>query len=311
MKTVHEPWMKLKESLGRADYELIGALGGRCVRGGGITLKLELDYKLADALLRTQDTLGGREVNEFLYFDGDELAGYIGICSFGGPGAPPEITGMVHPNYRRQGIFLRLHELVMDECRRRRFADVLLLCDRRSKTGREFLKKIGAEYRYSEFEMYLRRGRPVPGGELLRGVSLRRASNADAPEIARQNALYFEGSPQRTEGEDPEEPAILPEDEEKRGMTIYLAEQDGRTVGKVHLQNAAGVGGIYGLGVLPEYRGQGLGRALLLLAIQKLTEAGLDAIMLQVAAENATALQLYKSCGFQETSTMDYFKLNP
>jgi mycothiol synthase len=218
---------------------------------------------------------------------------------------------MVHPDYRRQGIFSRLYALVMDECARRRFHSVLLLCDRHSETGQNFLKKIGAEYRYSEFEMYLREDRDRPGGELLRGVSLRRASNADASEVARQNALYFEGNPQQAGEDDQEEPAVLPEDEEKRGMTIYLAERDGRTVGKVHLQNAAGVGGIYGLGVLPEFRGRGYGRAVLLLAVRKLTEEGLSSIMLQVAAENAAALQLYKSCGFRETSTMDYFSLRP
>ncbi len=59
---------------------------------------------------------------------------------------------------------------------------------------------------------------------------------------------------------------------------------------------------------MPEHRGKGFGRAVLLGAIEKLKEANVNAIMLQVAAENATALGLYKSCGFVETSTMDYFK---
>jgi ribosomal protein S18 acetylase RimI-like enzyme len=93
-------------------------------------------------------------------------------------------------------------------------------------------------------------------------------------------------------------------------MVIYLAEKDRQVVGKVHLQISAAVSGIYGLGVLPEYRGKGLGRAILLRAIEKLKEAESNAIMLQVAAENATALSLYKSCGFQETSVMDYFGSN-
>jgi ribosomal protein S18 acetylase RimI-like enzyme len=31
--------------------------------------------------------------------------------------------------------------------------------------------------------------------------------------------------------------------------------------------------------------------------------------MLQVATENANALHLYKSCGFDTTSSMDYYKL--
>lgn len=92
-------------------------------------------------------------------------------------------------------------------------------------------------------------------------------------------------------------------------MTIYLAEVDQQVIGKVHIQVSPGIGGIYGLGVLPEYRGKGYGRATLLKAIDKLKEANAGDIMLQVAVENANALRLYQSCGFVETSTMDYYEL--
>jgi ribosomal protein S18 acetylase RimI-like enzyme len=90
-------------------------------------------------------------------------------------------------------------------------------------------------------------------------------------------------------------------------MTIYLAQVDSRIVGKVNLQLVNGLGGIYGLGVLPEHRGKGLGRAILVEAIEKLQAAGAARIMLQVEAGNATALNLYTSCGFRATSVMDYW----
>ncbi|MNJ04698.1 hypothetical protein D3C73_1655750 [compost metagenome] len=45
------------------------------------------------------------------------------------------------------------------------------------------------------------------------------------------------------------------------------------------------------------------------MAVEKLIEANASSIMLQVATENANALHLYKSCGFIETSTMDYYEL--
>ncbi|MFC4304303.1 GNAT family N-acetyltransferase [Cohnella boryungensis] len=61
---------------------------------------------------------------------------------------------------------------------------------------------------------------------------------------------------------------------------------------------------------MPEYRGKGYGRATLLKAIDKLKEANAGDIMLQVAVENANALRLYQSCGFVETSTMDYYELH-
>lgn len=49
------------------------------------------------------------------------------------------------------------------------------------------------------------------------------------------------------------------EDEERRGMTICLAEKDERIIGKIHLQVINGIGEIYGLGVLPKNRGRDLG----------------------------------------------------
>jgi ribosomal protein S18 acetylase RimI-like enzyme len=152
--------------------------------------------------------------------------------------------------------------------------------------------------------MFLKQGYSSPAK--LQGISLRKATNADAKEIAVQNAIYFGNS-----SPDESEAAILPEEEEKRGMSCFLAEKNQQIIGKVSVQIASQHGAIFGLGVLPEHRSQGYGRAILLMAIEKLREAGADKIMLQVAAENANALNLYKSCGFESTSTMDYYSLMP
>ena len=304
---MNEPWIKLKSGLNQEDYDLINGLLMRCMQNDGITLKLELDYKLSDAK-NTSEAAGIQGINEFMYFNGTELIGYVGICGFGGGSAPLEITGMVHPAYRRHGIFTKLHELVKDECRRRNAAGVLLLCDKKSDSGHEFLNSFGALYKYSEFEMYLRDEHKGIAKELLHEIILRKASNEDAGEVARQNAIY---SSDRAEQEDKDAPAeilLLPEEEEKRGMTIYLAESEEEIIGKVHLQVSSGIGGIYGLGVLPEYRGKGYGRAILLKAVEKLKAVKAEQIMLQVAAENEKALSLYKSCGFEEMSVMDYFE---
>lgn len=126
--------------------------------------------------------------------------------------------------------------------------------------------------------------------------------NTDALEITRQNAIYFSDTGEFTPSDSEENDSVMtmPEDVERRGMISYLAEIDKRVVGKVHLQTNTAVSGIYGLGVLPELREKGFGRAILLSAVKKIKESHTNAIMLQVAAENATALNLYKSCGFKE-----------
>ncbi|WP_099468095.1 GNAT family N-acetyltransferase [Konateibacter massiliensis] len=300
-KTINEPWIKLNHCLRQEDYDLIHSLQLHCSNEDQITLKLELDYKLSDTVNST-DKADIHDINEFMYFSGAQLVGYIGISAFGGAASSLEITGMVHPDYRRQGIFSKLFELAIAEGRRRDSGNILLLCDRKSASGQKFLAKVGAVYNVSEFEMYLHDESFEVSKKRLCDITLKKATNADAFEIANQNAVYF-GDRLEEENEN----ILLPEDEEKRGMTIYLVKKDDQSIGKVHLQLVNGLGGIYGLGVLPKYRGNGFGRAILLEAIEKLKEINATEIMLQVATENATALNLYKSCGFRETSIMDYF----
>jgi ribosomal protein S18 acetylase RimI-like enzyme len=148
--------------------------------------------------------------------------------------------------------------------------------------------------------MYLRGN--IGGAPEKGRVILRKATNRDALEIARQNSVYF--------GEELKEEDIkMPEDEEKCGLQIYMAEMDGQTIGKVHLETGKDICGIYGLGVMPEYRGQGYGRETLSRAVEIMREAKAQEIMLQVVATNSNALNLYRSCGFEETSVMDYYRL--
>lgn len=287
-------FIKLKTNLSKNDVADIRELEERCHNFFPVTLKLELDYKTAD-LLETSEPL--MENNEFMYYDDSRLIGYLGIGSFGG--STPELNGMVDPEYRKKGIFKELMRLAADECRRRGMDNMLLLSDRKSASGQAFIKSMNTTFHHTEFEMYV--FSPKMTVEPT-GVHLRKATNSDANEVARQNVIYFNGS-------DEEHNKIMPETEEKRGMRIYIAEYDGNIVGKTHLQIIGDEGSIYGLGILPEYRGLGLGRKLLLESIRQLFEMNVSRIMLQVESENSNALNLYKSCGFEETSVMDYYKL--
>jgi ribosomal protein S18 acetylase RimI-like enzyme len=56
--------------------------------------------------------------------------------------------------------------------------------------------------------------------------------------------------------------------------------------------------GRLGMGLLPEYRGQGLGRRLVTQAIGAAREAGIERIELEVFASNEPAVALYQALGF-------------
>jgi ribosomal protein S18 acetylase RimI-like enzyme len=57
--------------------------------------------------------------------------------------------------------------------------------------------------------------------------------------------------------------------------------------------------GTLGMGVLPGYRGQGLGKRLLMACIHKAKSKGITRIQLHVRADNDVAIKLYESVGFK------------
>jgi ribosomal protein S18 acetylase RimI-like enzyme len=65
-----------------------------------------------------------------------------------------------------------------------------------------------------------------------------------------------------------------------------------------------GFGGIQNLGVVPEYRGLGLGRALLLKALVGFASVGVPRAFLEVTATNQPAVRMYRSVGFRAYRTL-------
>lgn len=304
LNSIKDQWIKLKENINNKDYIIINQLQNICKKIDKSELKLELDYKLA----LVNETTDINNINEFMYFIGDELIGYIGICSFSGKTTTLEVNGMVHPEHRRKGIFSTLYKLLISEAERRNTKEIMFLSDRESLSGQKFIKKTGAEYKHSEYEMYLDY-EFVSKNKFLKEIEIRKATNSDSHEISRQNTIYFSEESHNPIKKDSIDIDLtfIPEEEEKRGVIAYIAINNNEVIGKVHLQIYEGVGGIFGLGVLPEYRGKGYGRTILILAVNMLKEKGAEKIMLQVESKNFNALNLYKSCGFYETSVMEYY----
>lgn len=285
----------LKEKINHQDYEDINNLQKLCLEKDNTTLKLEIDYKLS-INDKEKDVLD--YINEFLYYHDNRLVGYISICDFGGDAI--EVNGMVHPEYRRRRIFTSLFNLVKDEWKNRKPKKMLLLSDNKSISGLGFINFLGATHVHSEYEMFFNNDDRTL--ELSNNISFRKGTNTDFKEVKRQNSIYFNSE------YDKDDTLISPE-EAMEALDTYIANIDNEIIGKVRLEVNNGIGGIYGLGVLPEYRGKGYGRDILIWSIKKLKEMGTKEVMLQVSVSNENALHLYKSTGFEIRSKMDYFEL--
>jgi ribosomal protein S18 acetylase RimI-like enzyme len=64
------------------------------------------------------------------------------------------------------------------------------------------------------------------------------------------------------------------------------------------------IGAIQNVGVVPACRGLGLGRALVRQALRGFSQAGLRRAYLEVTAENAHAVRLYREVGFRRAKTL-------
>jgi len=86
--------------------------------------------------------------------------------------------------------------------------------------------------------------------------------------------------------------------------TWLIAGPDG-DVGTIQgLAHSRTLGAIQNVGVVPECRGQGLGRSLVIKSLAGFRLAGLKRVYLEVTAENQPAVALYDSLGFRLVRTM-------
>jgi ribosomal protein S18 acetylase RimI-like enzyme len=281
----------LRPYIDEEGYEEARALKAVCEQHEKMELKVELDYKLSLAKGRKDDA--SLRADEFFCHADGRLVGYLGIFHMGRHTA--ELTGMVHPEYRRKGIFTRLYTLALEECRKRKFERILLVCDHASASGLAFIGNTGAAYSVSEYQM-AKHGSGEYGDD--GGLVLRRSQDADVEEIARQNKVYFGFD----SGLEP-----LPSEEEKIGRVTYIVEKEGTVIGKVRLESHGTAGFLSGFGILPEYRGKGYGRKALIASLNAFREKGVESVGLDVSASNSSALGLYQSCGFVEQSVIDYY----
>ena len=79
-------------------------------------------------------------------------------------------------------------------------------------------------------------------------------------------------------------------------------------VGTLRASQRDGAIFITAFGVLTRYQGRGFGGEILGRVIDLLIDEGQRSVMIEVMTENRKALDLYRHCGFQETTTYDYYR---
>lgn len=90
----------------------------------------------------------------------------------------------------------------------------------------------------------------------------------------------------------------------RRESTWLIAHENCYVATVQGVAEPTGVGAIQNLGVVPGYRGRGLGTALLLQALHGFRRTGLERALLEVTAQNTGAIRLYRRYGFRFRKTI-------
>lgn len=285
-------------ALSQDELSNIRQLADKCNKEENIELKLNWD------MLRERS---GQEIHDYLFYDNGDLVGFLGIYQF--HSKEVEISGMVHPQYRRKGIFGELVRAAVQGCMLRGVSKLIFICSHGSSSGKAFLESLGAQYSFSEYWMQLDESAGRAGiGKNVQEIKLRLAEPNDLSTIATLNAVGF----------DMTQADALKFTEESQGYPAtltYVAEartEDGnmRPVGKIDVRLENSKAFIFGFVVAAEERGRGYGRTILndtIVAVKEKDETA--SIALEVAVKNERALSLYESSGFRVSRITNYYDL--
>lgn len=256
-----------------------------CEKDGGFELKLNFDML---------DNRAGQVKEDYFHYEDSKLVGFLGSYDFGNK---VELCGMVHPDYRRRGIFTSLLKQGIEDAQKRNIRKILLNAPTSSQSAKEFLKTIPCSFYIAEYQMKWHETELSEDSS----ITLRPSTTEEDFEAEVQlEVLAF--------GFNEDEARMFNQQiRESGGEENLIIVADGKTAGKIRVMEANGEAWIYGFAVFPELQGKGIGRKALTKVVKAETQKGLF-VFLEVEAKNAHALKLYESCGFRTYHSQDYYE---
>lgn len=235
---------------------------------------------------------------------GQAIAGYASIMP--APGLPGlyDLDGFIAPAYRRRGLASHLLATVVERLAGGPVRQLSYPSPNVESPAARFLLKNGFFIEHEERRLVLDDLSSLPAVDLERGFSLLTLARRQA--IVHFRQLYqasFSGLAWYQPYEDDREVA---RDLEDAGDLLFLA-RGRRPIGFLWLRWLdLGSAEIEPVGLLPAYRGRGLGRQLVLAGLRRAAGQGAERVWVGAWLSNTVALALYRQLGFRTAESKLY-----
>jgi len=210
-----------------------------------------------------------------------------------------EISAFTLPEYRRNGYFNKLLSKAVQELINFQVRSILFVCESQSISGKMVIDKLNTQYAFTEYLMRLKQGRYTSKDSYR--ISLIKPNLKSLKMIIDISMRTFDESYEEANSQ-------INECLESEFRDQYLAVLEDKIIGLCSINQEEDEVSIFGLGILPEYRGKGYGKELLSIIVDNLRERGKLKIALMVTGENTSAIELYKQLGFQTAATIEYYR---
>lgn len=229
-----------------------------------------------------------------LYYHNNELIGFLSVYFFYDDGV--EISILVHPKHRRQGIAKKLMVSIIPLIQSQHYFKLIFSMP--SNLNNTWLSTRGYTYLHSEY--YMERNDLAPVLDCNRSLTFRLASSKDIPLLCSIDDLCFP----KKHGDLLERFMILMGN---RDYQIMVASHNNSAIGKAHIRWQDKGASLSDIAIHPQFQGKGFGSALIAHCINYALSEGKPLLNLDVETHNQKALNLYTQLGFAVQNACDYW----
>lgn len=237
--------------------------------------------------------------NIFVFYKDNRLVSFISL--FVPTSKEAEVSAYTLPKYRKKGCFKELLNKVIAEVKKYQVKDLLFVCEPQSVDGIAVVKKLEAEYEFSEYLLGYNCESDNAKVGCISMLELNKCKTEDLDKLIELNKKIFNEDYQQSKN-------MVVKTFESETREQYVASLNGELIGVVSTNIDDGECSIFGLGILEECRGVGNGKDMVRGLLKQLEEDHIEDIIIEVDSKNEIAYNLYLSCGFEAEMTFGYYR---